>query len=122
MPLQKGKLRGKSFRSGDSLSLESQEVLAECLVRAVVAEAFTQDQPEIFVEGDKVAIERGVLRCGEAKAVAGVEPVRDVVLPSHDVAGAEKFGDGDAGDAATVVVGGKDRFPKELLAPAGFHG
>ena len=48
MPLQKGEVRGKSFRSGDSLSLESQEVFSECFVRAVVAEAFAQDEKEVM--------------------------------------------------------------------------
>ena len=48
MPLQEGKLRGKSFRSGDCLPLESEEVFSECFVRAVVAEAFAQDEKEVM--------------------------------------------------------------------------
>ena len=61
MPIQKIPVWSESFRQVNLLALKPQEILPEGFVGAVVAEAFAQDQAEIFIGGDEVAVEGGVL-------------------------------------------------------------
>lgn len=43
----------------------------------------------MFVKGNEVAVERGVVGCGEAQAVFGIEAVLLVFSPRADMAGAK---------------------------------
>lgn len=76
----------------------------------------------VFVEGDEARIEEGIKLGGEEKAVEGVEAlgVRGAVGPGFGVAGAEEFGDVEAGNGAGAAPVFHQGFAEQVLAHTTF--
>ena len=55
----------------------------------MVFDFLRNDKTIVFVKGNEVAVERGIVGCGETQAVFGIEAVLLVFSPRADVAGAK---------------------------------
>jgi hypothetical protein len=113
---------GQFFGQANRLALEGNEVLLKGRLWKEVSQAFAQDQSQRAVERDEAGIECGVVKRGEAKAVARVQAMFREFAPRLDVARHKQPGNVDAADAATNVVGVENRLPEKLLSAPDFNG
>ena len=85
-------------------------------IGVVVFDCLRDDEAIVFVEGNEVTVKRGVVGCGKAQAVFGIEAVLFVFRPRADVAGAKDIRYGESRHAAFAAVVRKYHCGKFRLA------
>ena len=95
--------------------------LCRC-VGVVVFDCLRDDEAIVFVEGNEVTVKRGVVGCGEAQAVFGIEAVLFVFRPRADVAGAKDIRYGESRHTAFTTVVRQHHFAEEVLIHAHLDG
>ena len=76
----------------------------------------------MFVEGNEMPVEGGVVGGGEAQAVFGIEAVLFVFRPRADVAGAKDIRHGKSRHAAFAAVVRQHHFAEDVLIHAYLDG
>lgn len=77
----------------EALSGIGAEVFGDRTLRQCFLESRRQHKTEVGVEGDEIAIERGIMEAGETKPVTHVQPIGGVDAPRQDMRGDQKLSD-----------------------------
>lgn len=70
----------------------------------VFPQGWGEDEPQVFIERDEVAVERGIEGGRQAQAILRVEAPHFILYPRRDVAGSHDLRDVQASNAAAVPV------------------
>lgn len=99
----------------EGVALVSEEVPFERRVGGVRFERGAEDETQVFVERDQVAVEGGVVGGRQTEAVRRVHAVVCVVGPGDDVAGAQHLGHRQPREAAARAVVAQDHLAEKVL-------
>lgn len=97
------------------------EVFGDRTLRQCFLESRRQHKTEVGVEGDEIAIKRGIMEAGETKPVTHVQPFGGVCAPRQDMRGDQKVSDCEPRHATASGEVVEHGLAEIVLPAAQFH-